>query len=73
MKALLKLLCLSAIGFLSFSCVFSYKAKNTSAVKAINNRDNSPIKSREIRRSKFADITAKEEVKKLIDSGILIP
>lgn len=39
-KALLKPLCLSTSGFLSFSLVFSYKAKNTSAVKAINNGDN---------------------------------
>ena len=37
-KALLKPWSLSASGFLS--CIFSYKAKNALAVKAINNGDN---------------------------------
>ena len=38
-KALLKPLCLSASGVLPSSHVFSYKTRNTSVVKAINNGD----------------------------------
>ena len=41
-------------------------------VHSIDTGDNSPIHSRAIRRIQFADITSEEEVKKLLDSGMLI-